>query len=169
MFLISLLAAACGRAPPPPPAAESTSYTTQDFTIVLPPGAITHDVQRSDLHEIVIRSSDDSSYTMFIRRYQESETLSLHALVQREFVADSITSKQNDWGVPGPVRPDTVGGIEAWTFEPTCGDCTMFNTYIMRGHTVLRFQAIYSENTAVWSSQRAVYSAILASFHWQGA
>ena len=169
LLLVSLLTLGCGRRSMPPRATGPGLYTAEDFTLILPVGATVRETQRSDAHEIAIVSPDDSSYTMFVARYQLSDSLPLRVLVRREFIADSVESKQNDWGVPGPVRRDSVGRLEAWSFEPTCGDCTMFNTYIARGRTVLRFQCIYSENTASWPSQRAAYASMLASFRWRGA
>src|SRR5437764_4528987 len=63
----------------PPRATGPGLYTAEDFTLSLPVGATVRETQRSDAHEIAIVSPDDSSYTMFVARYQLSDSLPLRS------------------------------------------------------------------------------------------
>lgn len=146
-------------------------YQAATFELRIPRNAVVRQLPAND-SGMVTRyaiSGPGSSYLLSIAQYRLTPAMASRQAARLAFHSDSVQSDENDWGVPGAVRRDTVGALEAWGFEPTCGDCTSYRVYLSRGEMLLSFEYVYSENQRLVPRQRAVYRRILASFRWRGA
>jgi hypothetical protein len=96
---------------------------------------------------------------------------SLAGWARAAYLEDSTQSAANDWGRPGRLRHVHLGRLDAWEFEPTCGDCRSFATFAARGDTLVIVTRIFDDRlsrTQVARLER-LYARVLASFRWRGA
>jgi len=149
----------------------ATTFRTSSFLLGIPSNAVVRPTRATDSGLVAgySISGPGSSFTLFAYEYRLVPAITSRQAARLAHHSDSIQSAANDWGVPGPVKEDTIAGNEAWGFEPTCGDCTMYRVYLSRGETLVAFEYVFAEDQQVVPRQRTLYRRILSSFHWRGA
>jgi hypothetical protein len=171
VHLLRLGCAAVLYAASPSQEADTKAFRTPFVEMLIPSNAIVNAREALDSNELreFLISIPGQSYDLTVSEYLLGVPSSARAAARRGFLADSMQSEQNDWGIPGRVRRDTVGGLQAWGYEPTCGDCSMYRVYLARGKMLVVLEEPLSENDRIAARQRDLCRRILATFRWHGA